>query len=421
VEVIIKIIYNIIITPLSFLIANILALFNPQIRGPLYARFSVLKRLKKFQNKSKKTVLIHAASMGEFEHIKPLITKIKKHYNPAIIVSFFSPSGYENVKDYPGVDLFLYTPFDTPGQWTKFYSMQKPDILIIAKHDAWPNQIWMAAKHHIPIFLINAALTDISTRLNFLAKIFYSHIYKYFETIHCISDEDKKNFEKSYGLKNVVKTGDTKFDQVIERKTQAKNKELINYGWLKKSMILLFGSIWPEDAEHIIPAIKKLIPEFTNLKIILVPHETTANFIASLVQNLGKDQCILFSELDQGLNKRVLIVNKIGILADLYKYAKIAYVGGSFKQGVHNIMEAAVYGIPVLYGPEHINATEAESLLKEEGSLQITNSTELVIALDTLLKDDEYRKTMGLKAEKFVLDNTNTTKKLIKKWEEYLS
>jgi len=227
--------YTVLIMPLLFFMACITGIFSGKIRKFVLERFKVIKKLKQYkasQQKEKNYILIHCASMGEFEHIKPLITKLSSSPKNAIIVTFFSSSGYENVKEYSGVDLILYTPFDFPGQWKKFYDILKPKFLIISKHDAWPNQIWAADKQKIPIFLVNASLNENSSRIKGLAKILYNEVYRSFSRIHAVSESNKANFEKHFKNINVDATGDTKFDQVSLRRKHSEQIKYIPESWL---------------------------------------------------------------------------------------------------------------------------------------------------------------------------------------------
>ncbi len=417
-------IYTYFVFPCILLIAKTVSLFNKEIRKALNLRYRVFDELQRIKDTipgQNKIVLLHAASMGEFEHIKPLITKLKSTYNTSIIVTFFSPSAYENVKQYPGVELFIYLPLDKRSNWQKFYDILKPDIIIISKHDVWPNQIWMAKKYGIPIFLVNASLSGDSSRIRFWVRSFLKYVYRSFDHIFAISTQDMERFAKYFPLCPVSKMGDTKFDQVLLRKDEAAAKHFIPESWTKNSLVILLGSIWPEDSEHILPAVSAILEKKSNIKVIVVPHQPSTQYIESLSARLQKFNPVLFTDRSRLQESRLLVVDVVGVLADLYKYANIAYVGGSFKQGIHNVMEPAIYKIPVLYGPVHTNSFEAINLLKAGGSILLENENDGLAILEDLAGNENKRIEIGEKAYRFAVENLGATERIVKEWGRYLS
>lgn len=420
---VVSLIYSFFLFPLIFIAAHLIGIFNKKIRAAVFERYAVIKKAEHWSqavSAESNKIIIYAASMGEFEHIKPLIIKLSKSYNIKIIVTFFSPSGYNNVKSFPGVDLILYAPFDTKYHWRKFYSIIKPDFLVISKHDAWANQVWTAKKLGIPVFVVNASLSIHSTRLMPAVRFFLKYVYQSFEKIYSVSNDDKKRFENNYPDCKIENIGDTKFDQVLIRKEEALQKKYIGEEWLKDSIIIVFGSIWHEDAEHIFPAVKKMISKNLDVKFILVPHQPEESFINEITGCFGADKCKLFTELNSLESEQIILVNTIGVLADLYKYADIAYVGGSFKQGIHNVMEPAVYGIPVLYGPEYNNSYDAIKLLENGGGKVVGNEEEINKLIKKLINDKQFCGKTGNQAKAFAIKNLGATDKLIARWKDYL-
>lgn len=419
----IKYIYSYILIPFLVLISGIFSSFKRKYRKSFFKRFSIISQLQNYLNsqpENSKYILIHCASMGEFEHIKPLIAKISENTSNAIVLTFFSPSGYEHVKKHSGVDLILYLPFDLPGQWRRFYKLLNPAIIIISKHDTWPNQIWIANECKIPVFLVNASLNVKSTRIKGLARILFSEVYKAFDQIYAVSKFDKDLFKENFNNINVQNIGDTKFDQVVLRKKQSQKSIFIPKTWLNDQLILIFGSVWPEDLQHLKQPMRDLLKEHKSVKIILAPHQPDENHINEMITFFQGTEFIRFTENKFTNTSRILIIDIVGILADLYKYAQIAYVGGSFKQGIHNVMEPAIYGIPVVYGPVHTNSYDAIQLLKCGGSLQITNDYDAHEIYDKLVKDENYRNQIGTNALNFALDNTGVSEKLLQQWQRYL-
>jgi 3-deoxy-D-manno-octulosonic-acid transferase len=412
-------IYTFIILPLMFLIVHLVSVFSRQVREGLFPRRKSIAELKEWyddKDKSKKIVLFHAASMGEFEHIKPLLFNLKEKYNTINVLTFFSPSGYKHVKDTPGLDFFLYMPFDFSSQWKKLYKIINPSLLIISKHDVWPMQIWQAKEMDIPIYLVNASLPENSSRTRLFIKSFLKHVYRDFSKIFTISEEDAQRFSEHYPRCSVQIMGDTKYDQVMLRKMEALKKEILPEIWYKDKWIFLAGSIWPEGEKHLLPGLVSLIEKNENVNLIIVPHEPIDKFVNAIEDKLSKWGVIKFTQLTKEFTERVIIVDTIGQLADLYQYAIAAYVGGSFKQGVHNVMEPAIYGIPVLFGPVHENSYEAIQLAKIEGGIVFENEDQAKEILERLFTDESFRKATGKKALDMAQKNIGATDKLLTYW-----
>ncbi len=418
-----KIIYSLILLPLLFGLAHVLSIFSKPIRDGLYPRRTTIANLQKWMNTTQLTgrrILFHAASLGEFEHIKPLMQKLKEEYKTVNILTLFSPSGYKNINSTPGLDYFMYMPIDLGFLWKKVYEIIQPDLLVISKHDVWPMQIWQAKKMKIPIYLVNGSLAENSSRTKPLVKSFQKYIYRDFTNILAISEDDAKRFSIYYPKCHVKVVGDTKYDQVLFRKKASADIELIPPNWLNKNRIFIAGSIWPEDEEKIFPVFKRILKESKNFRLILAPHEPKAEVIRSVEKTFSKWGTQRFTQVENIGTKRILIINTIGHLADLYKYAMAAYVGGSFKQGIHNVMEPAIYGIPVIFGPEHKESYEAIELAKAGGGIVIKNENDFEVNIDRLLNNKEKCNQIGKKALTFSEQNTGATLKIINQWKEYL-
>lgn len=410
-------IYTFILSPLFVFLAHILVLFFPSYRNALAERYRIIRKLRIWRATSenkKQTVLIHSSSMGEFEHVKPLIKKLNEEFDVNIIVTFFSPSGYENIKNHDGISLFIYLPFDFKWLWKKFFLITQTEILIISKHDVWINQIIVAKKLGVHAYLVNASLSTKSSRSSLLARLMLSKAYQSLDIIFTISEEDKLHFRKSFNCENTIVVGDTKFDQVTIRKEGSSQNEIIKRDWLQNNTVLLFGSLWPEDGQKVLPCLSDVLMKENNLKIIIAPHQPTNEIIYQLTSYLRDLKIEYFSQRNFNKENNVLIIDRVGILADLYKYADLAYVGGSFKQGIHNVMEPAIYGIPVLYGPVHGNSYEAVRLAEEGGSKVFTNEDEFKKILQELINNPKLREQIGEKGYTFAIKNTGATDKIIK-------
>ncbi len=396
--------------PLIF-VAHLIALFNRNVRQAILGRYRSARDLKNFSTGKKPVVYFHAASLGEFEHIRPLIFYLGKTYQ--IVVTFFSPSGYNHAKKQFDDEIHYYLPFDFYGLWFKILKRMQPKFLVISKHDIWANQILAANRLQIPTFLVNASLSAKSSRLNVLYRFFYAPIYRQIDMIFTISDEDQQRFVTYFKLQNVRVVGDTKFDQVIIRKEQAQTKNYIPKEWVQNFVVIALGSIWPEDYAVLSAPLQQLMQEFKELKILFVPHQPHEAFLQRIETDFGKFGTRRFTDQTEFAKERSLVVNVVGILADLYKYAQIAYVGGSFKQGIHNVMEPGTYGIPVIYGPKHKNSYEATQLVREGASFVVQDESEAFKILKKLITDEAFRRTSGKKVQRFVERHTGATQRIL--------
>jgi len=410
-----RLFYNFFVLPLLFLFAHVAALFDRKWRAAITARYKTVKRYKEWIEKipaERPVVYFHAASMGEFEHIKPLLQNLASEGrdNIEIVVSFFSPSAYDHVQSHKGVGLFIYLPFDFTFTWKKLFNARRPDAIMISKHDVWPNMTHTARRFNIKTFLVNASLSEKSSRSGVPSRWFLAPAYRNLEKIYAISKQDATRFENLFKCKNVIINGDTKFDQVFERKKRAEQKKRLDQSW-EDATVLLYGSIWPQDGAAVLPNLEKFLSGSKKRRAIIVPHQPKKEIIDQLTSHIKKVKTGLFSEND--FNASILIVDRIGLLAELYSYADIAYVGGSFKQGVHNVMEPAVYGIPVLYGPVHKNAYEAVELAEFGAGIVVKDANGFYETVERLATDSAHRKRIGEKAAEFAQKHTGATRRIM--------
>ncbi|NWF87863.1 MAG: 3-deoxy-D-manno-octulosonic acid transferase, partial [Ignavibacteriaceae bacterium] len=358
----------------------------------------------------------------EFEQAKPIIESLRKNENLNIVVTFFSPSGYENSKKYPFADLVSYIPFDSYQNAKIFRQILKPDLAVMMRYDFWPNHIWMMRKFNVPIFLVDATMKPHSPRKLPLLKNFHKVLFKDFTKILTVSINDADGF-KSFGCTSsqVEVVGDTRFDRVYERSQVARKKNLIKEGLLSGKKVFAAGSTWGIDEEIIIPAFIKLAKYDENAILLIAPHEPTILNLEKIENEfIGKLPTIRFSAMNNYNNERVIIVDSIGILLTLYTYASAAFVGGSFKQNIHNVLEAAVYGIPVLFGPKIENSQEAKELLRRGGGILIKNKRDAYKQMRTLFSNEELRKNKGQISLQYVNENLGSTEKIIKRIYNYI-
>lgn len=417
-KIIYHIVYNYIILPILYASLRIAGLFNSKIKNGIVGRKRVYENIilnATSINKNKKLIWFHSSSLGEFEQAKPIIEKLKQEKDVNILVTFFSPSGYENSKKYPYADLISYIPFDSKFNAQKFVSIINPTLAIIMRYDLWPNIIEALSKINVPIFLVDATLRDNSPRKFPLIKSFHEILFGYLSRILTVSNSDANEFRK-FGINadRVTAVGDTRFDRVYQRSLQAKEKRLISYNVLKNKKVFVAGSTWEQDEDIIFPALLKLSEVDKNILMIVAPHEPTILHLEKIENEFaGKLKTIRFSHLNNYSDERIIIVDSIGILLTLYTYADVAYVGGSFKQNIHNVLEAAVYGTPVLFGPKIENSQEAVKLVEVGGGIIVNNKRQAYKNLRRLFLDDSYRISVGKISSRYVQSNVGATEKIL--------
>lgn len=413
-----QIIYNTLFIPLLYLALKFISLFKQKIRRGIRGRKRIFEELilnKISLNHSKKIIWFHSSSLGEFEQAKPIIEKLKKETDALIVVSFFSPSGYENSKKYPYADIITYLPFDSQWRAKRFVEVISPDLAVFMRYDIWPNHIWTLKKKNIPCLLVDATMKKNSPRKLPIIRSFHKYLFEDFTKILTVSEEDVRGF-MSFKCKNVEikKVGDTRFDRVFNRSFASKQSRIINPEVLKGNKVLVAGSTWGQDEEVLIPAFLKLLKFDENALMIIAPHEPTLLNLEKLEHEVSSVvPSIRLSHINNYADQRIIIVDSIGILSILYNYANVAFVGGSFKVNVHNVLEAAVYGIPVLFGPKIENSQEAKKLTETGGGILVKDRREVYRSLRELFSNEEFRRECGKKSFDYVEDHRGATDRII--------
>ncbi len=408
------ILYNAVMLPALYAGIHFLGFFNSKIRRGIEGRRNLNSNLSaslQKLNRGRKLIWFHSSSMGEFEQAKPIIEELRKSSNVNILVTFFSPSGYENSKKYAFADIVTYIPFDSRAAISSFSEIAKPSLVVLMRYDVWPNHINVLHDKGIPVLLVDATMRTKNLRKNSFLRGFHKQLYSKMEKILTISDLDTRNFGV-FGIpgSKLKQAGDTRFDRVYIKSRDAKTKNILRPGITEGKKIFIAGSTWEEDEEILNPVILKLLKYHKDLLVIIVPHEPTVNHIEKLEQEFPETvPTIRFSYLNNYNNERVIIVDSIGILLTLYSHASIAFVGGSYKSNVHNVLEAAVYGIPVLYGPKIHSSAEASHLAETGGGFIIENKTAMYKTLTRLLSNESLRLKAGKAAGEFVKTNTGAT------------
>lgn len=402
--------YNLILLFASQVI-KLLALFNPKMKLFVDGRKGVFERIREKINPSDKTIWFHAASLGEYEQGLPVIEQIKNKYpEHKIVVTFFSPSGYEVRKNNTVADLTIYLPLDTKHNAQLFVELVHPEMVFFIKYEFWPNYLNELKKRTIKTYLISGIFRENQAFFKGYGG-FYRNALNTFDYFF-VQNENSKKLLQSIGFTNIKISGDTRFDRVVSILERDNSLDFIEQFKDQKTTIVI-GSSWPKDESLLVNYINSASAD---LKFIIAPHNIHKPEIDKL-QTLITKKTILYSEKEnQNLNEfQVFIIDTIGILTKIYSYADIAYVGGGFgNPGVHNILEPATFGVPIVIGPNYSHFAEATALVHQGGCVSISNQKELNEALDNLISNEDIRHEKGHICETFVQMNKGATVTILK-------
>jgi len=411
-------VYNYIALPAGLLGYRLISVFDKKAKLNFERRGNVLAdwELKLANSGEGKRVLVHISSVGEYLQVKPILRLIKERScGMKLVLSFFSPSLEPLISKGVPADLVGYLPFDRKKVMERFLQMVNPGLIIFSCYDLWPNLIWEAKERGIKVLLVNGSLAENSGKLNPLVRWWFSLLYQELDLILAGSEEDKRRILRfKVSDEKVIATGNARFDESLVRikAISAEDPLYQFFSPFKTGACLVIGSSWEEDERVLIPALAKLWKEGFGLRVIIAPHEPKperTKRLFSEFSSLGAEPYYL-SELENGLRRlsatcKVIIVDSVGKLYKLYKLGEMAFVGGSFKREVHNVLEPAGFGIPVLFGPKFKNSQEAVKLLEKGGGVLVKNSDHLCQELRILLKDEERRKDLGRGAYQLMLEN----------------
>lgn len=393
--------YNIAIKIASSLLPMI-AIFVPKIKLFVAGRKDVFSILSQKIKPTDQTIWFHAASLGEYEQGLPVIEKIKEEYpSHKIIVSFFSPSGYEVRKNNTVADVTVYLPVDTSANAQEFIRLANPSMAFFIKYEFWPNYLEELKKHKIPTYLVSGIFRENQMFFKWYGK-FYRKALDAF-TYFFVQNEKSKNLLQQLGKTNVTISGDTRFDRVAA--ILEKNNDLDYISQFKNdTLTIVVGSSWPKDEALLLDFINS---NTLNVKFIIAPHNIKAGQIEQLKNRITK-KTVLFSEMQEKnlADFNVFIIDTIGILTKIYSYADIAFVGGGFgNPGVHNLLEPATFGVPIVIGPNYSHFTEAIALVNMGGCISVSDKTELIAAFKDLIVDPNFRYEKGHICSTFVQMN----------------
>jgi len=397
--------YNIAISIYGALIF-LASLFNEKARLLYKGQQQAFVLLKEKVDPNANYVWFHSASLGEFEQGRPVIEQLKRDDpETKIILTFFSPSGYEVRKNYAGADIVSYLPLDTPRAARRFVKLVKPSKAIFIKYEFWPNYLLALQAAKVPVFSISAIFRPGQVFFKSYGK-WYLGLLGTFKHIF-VQDSFSADLLIKHGIQHISVAGDTRFDRVADLATQAKTIPLVEAFVANATKVIVAGSTWPKDEELLVRYLK----EHIDVKLVLVPHEIHEAHISGIIKLLDTDFVRFTQATDSSVSSvNCLIVDTIGMLSSIYRYTNVSYIGGGFGVGIHNTLEAAVYGVPVVFGPNYQKFREARELITAGGAFSVNNYDELEARLDKLFMDKQAGKIAG----EYVTKNTGATAEICK-------
>ena len=383
--------------------AVIASIFNPKIRKIIAGIGHSYRTLRREIKKNDRVVWFHAASLGEFEQGRPLMERLRRnHPEYKILLTFFSPSGYEVRKNYEGADVICYMPFDTPGNAASFLRLAHPEIAIFIKYEFWQNYLTTMRRRGIRSYSVSSIFRP---QQHFFRWWGSAKALRQFDHLF-VQNEQSRQLLSSVGIQNVTIVGDTRFDRVIDIRNTASPLPLVQK-FVGTSPAFVAGSSWEPDEAIYIP----YFAEHKDWKLIIAPHvigESHLQHIEQLLKAHGRTS-VRYTELEEGKGNAeadTLIVNCFGKLSSIYRYGRIALVGGGFGAGIHNVPEAAVYGIPVVFGPNNKKFREAQALLECGGSFEYSDTTTFATIMNRFLADNKALAHSGEQAQAYIYDNS---------------
>jgi 3-deoxy-D-manno-octulosonic-acid transferase len=386
---------------------GIASLFIPKATKWVAGRRRWKKRYSTKFEKKGKVFWMHVASLGEFEQGRPVLERFRaQHPDWQIVLTFFSPSGYEVRKTYPLADFVCYLPLDTPQNARRFLDIFQPDLVVFVKYEFWYHFLHEVKKRAIPCYLISALFRPDQA---FFKKnnALWLRILHCFEFIFVQNDASKQLLEQ-VGIHKVQTTGDTRIDRVLYLAENAVENEVVHHFTQEADRILIVGSSWPADEDLLFSVLHQ--EAFLSYKIIIAPHEPNEPHVKRLVRKC-RGEAIRYSQYTEEHAARFLIIDNIGMLNTLYRYGTIAYIGGGFGKGIHNILEPAAYGLPVLFGPNFQKFDEARNLVEVGGAYAVQDVDACEETLIALENEENYQRAVSAINE-YLLANKGSSKQI---------
>ena len=364
--------------------------------------------LKSKIDRNARYIWFHAASLGEFEQGRPLIERIRQEYPQyKILQTFFSPSGYEVRKNYEGADIVCYLPMDTPGNAKKFINLVNPCMVFFVKYEFWKNYLNTLYNKGVPVYSVSSIFRPNQIFFRWYGKG-YQQVLKTFEHLF-VQNEESKKLLATIGVMNTTVVGDTRFDRVLDICAAAKQLPLVQK-FKGDALTFVAGSSWGPDEDIFI----KYFNAHPEMKLIIAPHVVNDSHMKEIVSKLQRP-CIRYTQATEENVQQAdcLIIDCYGLLSSIYRYGEISYIGGGFGVGIHNVLEAAVYGIPVIFGPNNKKFREAQHLLANKGGFEVNGYENFEVLMDKFLTDEAYLQASGQAAGDYVKNNSGAMEKIM--------
>ena len=393
--------------------------FNEKVRKMWHGEREAFNILREKVDPNAKYVWFHAASLGEFEQGRPLMEQLRKdHPEYKILLTFFSPSGYEVRKNYDGADIITYLPLDTITNARRFLRTVRPVMAFFIKYEFWYNYLHILKHRNVPVYSVSSIFREDQVFFKWYGRQ-YGRVLNCF-THFFVQNEISKELLAKIGITNATVVGDTRFDRVLQIKEAAKQLPIVEAFVKDAPQVFVAGSSWPPDEEIFIKYFLDKLSgkaernEHKNWKLIIAPHVIGEDHLKQIEKLLEGRKVIRYTEATEAnvQDAEVLIINCFGLLSSIYHYGQVAYVGGGFGVGIHNLLEAAVWDVPVFFGPNNQKFQEAQGL-KLSGGFEISNYDEFAAQMDRFAADDDYLQGQGRKAGHFVKGQSGATHKVL--------
>ena len=386
------------------------ALFSDKPAKMVKGYREVFDLLQRKIDRNAQYIWFHAASLGEFEQGRPLIERIRKEYPQyKILQTFFSPSGYEVRKNYDGADIVCYLPIDTPSNVKKFVDLVNPCMVFFVKYEFWQNYLNTLYKKGIPVYSVSSIFRSNQIFFRWYGKG-YQQVLKTFAHLF-VQNEESKQLLAGIGVNNTTVVGDTRFDRVLDICAAAKQLPLVQK-FKGDALTFVAGSSWEPDEDIFI----KYFNAHPEMKLIIAPHVVNDSHLKEIESKLQRSSIRYTKATEENVQQAdCLMIDCYGLLSSIYRYGEISYIGGGFGLGIHNVLEAAVYGIPVIFGPNNKKFREAQHLLANKGGFEINSYEDFEQLMNKFLTDEAYLKQLGKAAGDYVKGNAGAMEKIMKR------
>jgi len=387
--------------------------FSDKVRKMWKGERNAVRVLREKVDPNAKYIWFHAASLGEFEQGRPLIEQIRHDYPEfKILLTFFSPSGYEVRKNYEHADIVTYLPIDTVVNARRFLRAVHPVMAFFIKYEFWYNYMHILRHRNVPVYSVSSIFRDGQVFFQWYGRE-YAHVLKCFTRFY-VQNEESRRLLSTIGINDVEVVGDTRFDRVIQIKQASKQLPIVeSFVGVKDSDVNVFisGSSWPPDEEIFI----KYFNEHTDWKLIIAPHVVSEGHLQQIISLIKGKKVLRYTQADEksAAEADVLIIDCYGLLSSIYHYGQVAYIGGGFGVGIHNVLEAAVWNVPVIFGPNNKRFDEAQGLLANGGGYEISSYSDFNSIMDKFRTDSDFLHTSGETAGKYVRELSGATTKIL--------